>query len=389
MKIFKITIISLTIIFVLIACSNNSKSGFDYKNYQQIGELEDEVRIAAIDGYIQDGKDDKNTNWVNNFVKATGCSVKISNAESEQEIINKVELGKIDGFLARSNVVNEALDKGLIAPLNTSLITKYPQISDRLKGQPFNTYENQTYSIPASFGFQVLNYNSEKLKQIDSWETFFKPNKSTKNKIAVNDSIETLAQAALFLKADNPKLGITSPFSLSQEQLNAVLLLLKNQQKGGIKYFSDQMQLSNSLASQQSLLGNTDLNYSYTLRSENVPIDFSIPKEGTIGWVDSWAILKKAKNPNCMYKWIDHVTTSEINAQYAQFVGAAPANIESCSFITKSSHCKIYFAEDNPVLNQITFWTNPNKSCLDGRTGGECVTYTQFKSAWEKIISPI
>lgn len=383
-KICAFLLLSL-ILSLLISCSNSSATPIDFNNYQEIGESENELNIVSLYGYVQNGNDDTNTNWVSNFEEATKCSVNIYNAKNELDILDRVESGKADGFLARTNIVGDLISKDLAAPINSALINKYPQISERLKGQPFNTLNNQIFSLPVSFGFYVLSYNNEKIQTTDSWTTLFKPDKSVKNKIGLDVSISTFAQAALFLKTSNPKLGIKNPLALTQEQFSAVISLLENQKKSGVTYFDNQPTLTSSLAAQKSLLGNSELNFSYALRSENVPISFTIPKEGTMGWVDSWGISKKAKNPNCMYKWLNHVSSSEINAQYAQFIGAAPANSESCSFTSKTNHCKLYFSADNSVLNRVTFWTNPSKTCLDGRTKIDCKTYEEYKTAWNKI----
>jgi len=387
-KTLRISSSILVVAILLAACSTSSKESFDYAKFSAIGESEKSLNLVALDGYVQNGDDDIKTNWVENFETETKCSVNIYNAKSETDIVKRVETGKVDGLLARTNVVGELSSKGSVAPINTALIAKYPQIPERLKGQSFNTIENQTYSLPVSFGFQVLSYNNEKIEPTDSWKPFFKPEKIAKNKISVDRSLITFAQAALFLKTENPKLGIKNPFALSQDQFTEVVNLLEKQKSNGTNYFGDQISLSNSLASRESLLGNTDLNYSYALRSENVSVNFTIPKEGTVGWVDAWAISANALNPNCMYKWLNHVSSSEIDAKYAQFIGAAPANIESCSFTSKTNHCKLYFSTDNSILDRVTFWTNPTKTCLDGRTKDECKTYEEYKTAWNKIIEP-
>ena len=36
-----------------------------------------------------------------------------------------------------------------------------------------------------------------------------------------------------------------------------------------------------------------------------------IPKEGSTGWSDTWMISSKAAHPNCMYMWMDYITSPD------------------------------------------------------------------------------
>ena len=36
-----------------------------------------------------------------------------------------------------------------------------------------------------------------------------------------------------------------------------------------------------------------------------------LPKEGATGWSDTWMISSKAKHPNCMYKWMNYITSPD------------------------------------------------------------------------------
>ena len=42
-------------------------------------------------------------------------------------------------------------------------------------------------------------------------------------------------------------------------------------------------------------------------------------------------ISSKAKHPNCMYMWMNYITTPEVQAQVAEYFGEAPANPKACA----------------------------------------------------------
>ncbi len=56
-----------------------------------------------------------------------------------------------------------------------------------------------------------------------------------------------------------------------------------------------------------------------------------LPKEGSTAWSDTWMVSSKAKHPNCMYKWMDYITSPSVQAQVAQYFGEAPANPKACT----------------------------------------------------------
>ena len=373
------------IIILISSCADSPRKN-NLDNYTEIGESEKTLRVSALSGFVQDGSNDKKSDWVSDFEKSSKCKVKIQVAKNEDELISNIEKSKTDVVLGRSNVINELIDKDQVSPLNTGLFTSYSLITENLKNKPFNSMNNQVYSLPVSFSFSVLTFNTEKFSSaVDSWEHFFSSKKMSKNS-SVDASIYTVASAALYLKVTNEKLGIKNPFALTDAQFDEVINTLKLQKNNGANYLHSNLEIEKSIISNNPKLGNSELAIAYSLKSRNAPYDFTIPKEGTIGWVDSWAISKSTPNPNCAYLWLNHVTSSEINAKYAQFIGAAPANLESCSFTTQTNHCKLFFKTDNTILNRVTFWTNPSKTCLDGRTDVQCVEYDRYKSEWAKII---
>ena len=50
------------------------------------------------------------------------------------------------------------------------------------------------------------------------------------------------------------------------------------------------------------------------LAGDKGPVETTLPKEGSTGWSDTWMISSKAKNPNCMYLWMDHIISPKANA---------------------------------------------------------------------------
>ena len=115
------------------------------------------------------------------------------------------------------------------------------------------------------------------------------------------------------------------------------------------------------------MLGTTWQVIANLLVGEKVPVETMLPKEGATGWSDTWMIATKAKHPNCMYMWMNHIISPKANAAVAEWFGEAPSNAKSCDQTAAKDHCDTYHAEDEDYFKQVWYWTTPTKECLDGR----------------------
>ena len=92
--------------------------------------------------------------------------------------------------------------------------------------------------MPYQWGPNVLAYNTEVFKgqAPDSWKVVFEEmtlpdGKSNKDRVQAYDGPIYIADAALYMKATKPDLGIKDPYALNRVQFNAALDLLRGQRK--------------------------------------------------------------------------------------------------------------------------------------------------------------
>ena len=50
------------------------------------------------------------------------------------------------------------------------------------------------------------------------------------------------------------------------------------------------------------------------------PVAAIVPKEGSTGWSDTWMVPSSRKHPNCMYMWMNWITTPAVQSQVAAVV---------------------------------------------------------------------
>src|SRR6266508_3341208 len=188
------------------------------------------LALAAWAGYVEDGSTDPKVDWVTPFEQATGCQVNVKVAASSDEMVQLMKSGQYDAVSASGDASLRLIAAGDVAPVNTELVKNYGDVFDGLKQQPWNSVKGVSYGIPHGRGANLLMWRTDKVKPApDSWGVVFDPNSPYKGKVTAYDSPIYIADAALYLKATRPELGITNPYELDDKQLQASVDLLKGQ----------------------------------------------------------------------------------------------------------------------------------------------------------------
>jgi putative spermidine/putrescine transport system substrate-binding protein len=333
---------------------------------KSLGKSEGTLNIIVWAGYAENGSNDKTVDWVNPFTKATGCKVNAKTAGTSDEMVSLMKTGGYDGVSASGDATLRLIYGGQVAPVNTALVANYKTISPFLKGQQWNSVKGKMYGIPHGWGANVLAYNAAKVKKPTSWSAVFDAKSPYKGAITAYDSPIYIADAAMYLMSKQPSLKITNPFSLDKTQLAAAVALLKIQKKNIGEYWSDYTKSVQSFESSNTLLGSSWQVIANTINGDKkVKVATTVPKEGATGWSDTWMISSKAQHPNCMYQWMNWITSPKVNAQVAEYFGEAPSQTLACSHTADKAFCTTYHATDAAYAKRIWYWTTPTTSCLD------------------------
>jgi len=352
---------------------------------KSLGKGEGQLNIIVWAGYAENGSNDKTVDWVHPFTKATGCQVNAKVAGTSDEMVSLMKTGGYDGVSASGDASLRLIYGGQVAPVNTALVPNYKTITPFLKNQQWNSVKGQMYGVPHGWGANVLAYNAAKVKKPTSWSVVFDPNSPYKGHITAYDSPIYIADAAVYLMAHQPALGIKNPYALDQKQFNAAVALLKAQKPIVGEYWSDYTKSVQSFESSNTLLGSSWQVIANTINGDKkVKVASTVPSEGATGWSDTWMISSKAAHPNCMYKWMNWITSPKVNAQVAEYFGEAPSQSLACSFTSDKTFCTQYHALDAKYASQIHYWTTPTANCVDGR-GNICVDYSKWTQAWTAI----
>jgi putative spermidine/putrescine transport system substrate-binding protein len=351
-----------------------------------LGPGEGQVNLVAWAGYAEDGSNDPKVDWVHPFEKATGCKVNTKTAGTSDEMVNLMKTGEYDAVSASGDASLRLIASGTVAPVNLDLIPNYKDVFEGLKLKPWNSVNGVPYGVPHGRGANLLMWRTDQVSPApDSWSVVFDPASPYKGKVTAYDSPIYIADAAVYLMATKPELGIKNPYALDDKQFQASVDLLKQQKQIIGEYWSDYTKEIQAFKSGDTVLGTTWQVIANLAKAEKAPVEVTLPKEGATGWSDTWMVAAKAKNPNCAYMWLNWIISPTANAQVAEWFGEAPANARSCAETADPKHCDTFHATDENYFAKVYYWTTPIAQCLDGRTDVTCTDYSKWTRAWTEI----
>jgi len=347
------------------------------------------LNIVAWAGYAEDGSTDPAYDWVTPFETLTSCQVNVKTGATSDEMVQLMQSGEYDGVSASGDATTRLIQGDEVVEIDPAEYSSYADIFEQLKLQPWNSVDGTPYGIPHGRGANLLVFNTEAFADAapDSWGVMFDGGSAADGAISVYDSPIYIADAALYLMATRPELGITDPYALDQDQFNASIALL-NEQKGlTSQYWGDYTVQQASLENGDVLAGTTWQVIVNLALANGAKIDAVKPKEGATGWSDTWMLSSKAKNPNCMKLWMDWIASPWANSQVAVWFGEAPSNAKSCDLEGMAEHCTTFHASEDDYWKDVWYWTTATEECLDGRTDATCVGYTEWVNAWNTLRS--
>lgn len=358
---------------------------------QEIGEGEGELSLIGWSGYVESGENDPAYDWVTPFEKKTGCKVKVKYGDTSDEMVTLMRQGEgavYDGVSASGDASNRLIAGGDVAEVNIELIEGYGDVMASLQSPGHNTVDGKHYGVPYLWGPNVLMYNTDVVKEEpSSWDVVFESDSPYAGKVTAYDSPIYIADAAMYLREHEPDLGITDPYELTEEQLDAAIELLKGQSEIVGKYWALYSDEIDAFAAGDIAVGTAWPYQVNALQSDGEPVESTIPSEGATGWADTWMMSANAPHPNCMYEWMNWTMTPDVQAEAGAWFGGTPSLTTACPPLKKAlgkAAETVYHCGDDEFLAGIELWKTPIPDCGDDR-GETCTDYSVWTQRWQEV----
>ena len=253
------------------------------------------------------------------FAEATGITVKHDYFNAEPEMLTKLRTnpGAYDVVLINSARTQQAQAEGLIDAVDLGAIPNAKDLADPLRNHANLLAGGKPYGVAWVWGMNSLAVRHGKVADAGSWAIFTDP-KYAGRLALFDDSTTEIGIGALLTGQD-----INDP-----KDLKAVAETLKVMKPNVKLLWSSEDQWNKAFAA-----GAFDISVYWSgaavraNKRHNLPVDFIVPKEGAIGWIDGLSVPASSKNKEAARKFINYMIDAKFYLTWATTAGApASAN---------------------------------------------------------------
>jgi putrescine transport system substrate-binding protein len=270
-----------------------------------------------------------------NFTKATGIAVTYDVFDSNETLEAKLLAGTTgyDVVVPSGAFLGRQIQAGVFQKLDKSKLPNLANIDPNIMKATEAFDPGHDYSVPYFWGTVGIGYNVDKIKAAmpegaptDSWDLVLKPEIVSKFKdcgVTMLDAPSDILQSVLIYLGKDPHTEKPEDYAEVQKVLTAV--------RPNIKYFHSSSYI-NDIANGEICLAigwNGDFGIAQTRADEaknGVKIQYVIPKEGALLWVDNLAMPKDAVNVEQGLKYINNMLDPQVAADNANYVHYASPN---------------------------------------------------------------
>ncbi len=245
------------------------------------------------------------------FEKETGARVAESNFSDNEEMVAKLLAGDsgFDLVCPSDYAVAQLVKAGALDEIDPAKVPNLRNLSPRFVDPPYD--RGNRHSVPYQWGVTGIAWRKDAVKDPPrSWKDLFDERKlaAWKGRVTMLHDVRECAAAALLA------LG-RSPNSRDAKDIEDAKALLLRQKEYLAAYDSDDFE--SKLVDRSTLVCQGWNGQIAKGQTEDPQIDFAVPEEGALTYVDNWAIPRGAKEKELAERFVDFLLRPEIAAKAA------------------------------------------------------------------------
>jgi putrescine transport system substrate-binding protein len=297
---------------------------------------------AKKEVYVYNWSDYIDFKILEDFTKETGIQVIYDTYDSNDLLETKLMAGKsgYDVVVPTTNFLAREIKAGVLAPLDKAKLPNWKHLDEGILDRVGSYDPGNAYSVPYMWGTSGIGYNVAQVRQrlpnapVDSLALIFDPAIAAKFKdcgIMVLDAADELIPAALRYLGENPDAKDPETIAKAEAQLLKVRPFIRKFHSS--QYIED---LANGAICIAFGYSGDIVQARQRARDakKGVEIAYSVPKQGALIWVDSFAIPKDAPNKDHAHAFINYMMKPEVVARASNAVFYPNANKDSDKFVS-------------------------------------------------------
>lgn len=266
-------------------------------------------------------------NLVEKFQSIYNVKVTLTDYDSSDAALVKVRQGGhgFDAAIVISSYVPIWIQQGLLLETRPSQMSNFKNISDDWKAPPYDP--EMLYTVPYEIGITGVTVNSSFYKgDINTSAIFLDPPKELIGKINVVPTMdEVMYLATRYVGGE--------PCSTDRQTMVKVRDLMV---KARASWSSLDYSTIDTYAKNDVYAGVTWNGSSLRSRAVNENIHFGFPKEGFPVWIDTFTVLKSAKNVENAKLFQNYLMEAETAGMISTFTGYANAIVGSSAYMPEA-----------------------------------------------------
>lgn len=259
---------------------------------------------------------------IEKFRAESGLTVNVDGYTSNEDLLTKLQAGGsgYDLVTPSQHFVRIMIDEGMLMDIDAHSLAAFRQVDEKWRNQWWD--ETNDYSIPLAYGTAGYTVNRDLYSgPVDSWAAFFEPTEEMAAGVA------NLSYPDEVVGAAQNYLGVEYCTEDSKE-MKKVLDLLMAQKEHVVAYTSDNIEnrIGGGEVAAHFWWDGTSLKIRF---DEGANIEYAMPKEGLVGWLDSMVVPAGAENVDNAKAFMDFMSTPEnATVQYNYYAHSSPVELD-------------------------------------------------------------
>jgi spermidine/putrescine-binding protein len=356
---------------LLAACGSSQSDAGSSSNPIVGGDL----KLVGWDGY--EGLSDSYETDVADWLKRNNLKLTQSPITSNDEVLTKLRaggVGRTDACSLNVSRIPQLVAAGVLQPVDYSRIRNAADLIPAVDevARKTTVIGGEVFAIPYFWGIDGMIYNSTQITTPPtSWKDVL--NSGYKNKVVM-------------LKGPESNIPVWSrvlgydPATLTRDQLQETtdfLIELKKTQVRAI--VADMANVADMMARGDVwILASSTIICWPQIAPEGDKLDYVLPKEGGVTWIDGWAIPKDAPHLRNAYAYVDHMLSPGVQVAIGDAFWEATVNQNAVAKMSAAN--QELYEYDRAAIG------SAEAPLLILPTGGGDVTdYSDWTAAWQEV----
>jgi putrescine transport system substrate-binding protein len=231
---------------------------------------------------------------------------------SNEDLLAKMKAGptSYDIIVPTNNFIPTYLSLDLIEPLRQDLIPNLTNLDREFVETDYDP--GNRYTVPWQWGTTGIGFNRRRAGDgVNSWSAVFQPSAAMGGHVTLlREPTDLIACALIYLGR--------SPNSIEDADLAEVVKLVRSI-RPRLKGFTTDTYID-ELAADETWLAQGWSGDVFQAQDQNPDVSYTIPKEGSLRFVDVMAIPKGAPHPGNAARFMNYVLHPKVQARISKFV---------------------------------------------------------------------